>query len=138
MLTHVCLYNKKNTTLGDQYEFYFLVLKTIFYHLKKKFIHSRRHVMSFIYVKKKILVLQVWVIKKNTGKKLEDIPSPFTDVKNIFDEVKFEDELTQSRCRGWLVAPSRRYLQADILFPGCKFDCRLTIRGRTGMTIHSY
>ncbi|XP_078355398.1 uncharacterized protein LOC144640040 [Oculina patagonica] len=58
-------------------------------------------------------------------------PIPFSDVKNILDEIHFEDELTGSRCRGWLVLPSRRYLQADILFPGCEFDCRFTIRGRT-------
>ena len=81
-----------------------------------------------------ILNNQVWVTKENVGKKLEDIPIPFSDVKNILDEIHFEDDLTRSRCRGWLVLPSRRYLQADILFPGCEFDCRLTIRGRTGMT----
>ncbi|KAL9975391.1 hypothetical protein ACROYT_G012548 [Oculina patagonica] len=72
---------------------------------------------------------KVWVAKENA--KLEDIPIPFSDVKNILEEIHFEDELTRSRCRGWLVLPSRRYLQADILFPGCVFDCRLTIRGRT-------
>ena len=84
----------------------------------------------------KFLVLfftQVWVIKKSVGKKLEDIPTPFSDVKNILDEIHFKDDLTRSRCRGWLVLPSRIYLQGDILFPGCEFDCRLTIRGRTGM-----
>ena len=77
---------------------------------------------------------QVWITRSNTGKKLEDIPIPFNDVKNILDEIHFEDEFTRSRCRGWLVLPSRKYLQADILFPGCEFDCRLTIRGRMGMT----
>ena len=60
------------------------------------------------------------------------------DVKNVLGEVHFEDELTRSRCRGWLVLPSRRYLQADILFPGCEFDCRLTIRERLGMLWHKY
>ncbi|KAJ7369994.1 hypothetical protein OS493_034940 [Desmophyllum pertusum] len=75
---------------------------------------------------------KVWVAKENAKKKLEDIPIPFSDVKNILDEIHFEDGLTRSRCRGWLVFPSRRYLQADILFPGCEFDCRLTIRGRAG------
>ncbi|KAL9958476.1 hypothetical protein ACROYT_G035492 [Oculina patagonica] len=74
---------------------------------------------------------KVWVTQKNVDKRLEDIPIPFSDVKNILDEIHFEDELTRSRCRGWLVLPSRRYLQADILFPGCEFDCRFTIRGRT-------
>ena len=57
---------------------------------------------------------------------------------NLLGEVHFEDELTRSRCRGWLVLPSRRYLQADILFPGCEFDCRLTIRERSGMLWHEY
>ena len=76
---------------------------------------------------------QVWVTKKNLGKKLEEIPIPFSDVKNILEEIRFKDDATRKRCRGWLVLPSRRYLQADILFPGCEFDCRLTIRGRTGM-----
>ena len=77
---------------------------------------------------------QVWITRSNTGKKLEDIPIPFNDVKNILDEIHFEDKFTRLRCRGWLVLPSRKYLQADILFPGCEFDCRLTIRGRMGMT----
>jgi len=77
-------------------------------------------------------ILQVWEAKEDVKKKLQDIPIPFSDVKNILEEIHFEDELTRSRCRGWLVYPSRRYLQADILFPGCEFDCRLTIRGRAG------
>ena len=84
------------------------------------------------------LFTQVWVIKKNLGKKLEDVPIPFSDVMNLLGEVHFEDELTRSRCRGWLVLPSRRYLQADIFFPGCEFDCRLTIRERSGMLWHEY
>ena len=70
--------------------------------------------------------------KMNVGKKLEDIPAPFSDVKNILKEIEFKDETTRSRCRGWLVLRSRNYLQADILFPGCAFDCRLNIRGRIG------
>ena len=80
------------------------------------------------------LLSQVWITRNNTGKKLEDIPIPYSDVKNILEEIHFKDEATRSRCRGWLVLPSRKYLQADILFPGCEFDCRLTIRGRMGMT----
>jgi len=78
------------------------------------------------------MILQVWVAKEDVKKKLEEIPIPFSDVKNILEDIHFKDELTRSRCRGWLVFPSRRYLQADILFPGCEFDCRLTIRGRSG------
>ena len=74
----------------------------------------------------------MWVKKGDVGKKLEDIPAPFSDVKNILKEIEFKDEATRSRCRGWLVLPSRKYLQANILFPGCAFDCRLHIRGRIG------
>ena len=79
----------------------------------------------------------MWVTKKNVGKKLEDIPAPFSDVKNILKEIEFKDKATRSRCRGWLVLPSRKYLQANILFPGCAFDCRLHVRGRIG-TIFCY
>ena len=79
------------------------------------------------------MILQVWVAKEDVKRKLEEIPIPFSDVKNILEDIHFNDDLTRSRCRGWLVFPSRRYLQADILFPGCEFDCRLTIRGRTGL-----
>ncbi|XP_068687467.1 uncharacterized protein [Montipora foliosa] len=68
--------------------------------------------------------------KDNTRKNQESIEIPFSDVKNIVEEIHFEDEATRQRCRGWLVLPSRRYLLADILLPGCEFDCRLTIRGR--------
>ena len=82
------------------------------------------------FAKNNRLRVQVWVAKEDA--KLEDIPIPFSDVKNILEKIDFKDELTRLRCRGWLVLPSRRYLQADILFPGCEFDCRLTIRGRTG------
>ena len=78
------------------------------------------------------LLSQVWVAKRNVGKKLEDIPAPLSDVKNILKKIEFKDETTRSRCKGWLVLPSRKYLQADILFPGCAFDCRLHIRGRIG------
>ena len=57
---------------------------------------------------------------------------PFSDVKNILEEIYFEDEKTRSRCRGWLALPSRRFLQADILFPGSELDCRITLRKRNG------
>ena len=69
---------------------------------------------------------------ESVQKKLEDVPIPFSDVKNVLEEIQFEDRMTQSRCRGWLVLKSRKYLQSDILFPGSEFDCRLTIRGREG------
>ncbi|KAJ7369998.1 hypothetical protein OS493_034944 [Desmophyllum pertusum] len=81
---------------------------------------------------------KVWVTKKDVDKRLEDIPIPFSDVKNILEEIHFEDGITRSRCRGWLVLPSRKYLQADILFPGCELDCRFTIRGRTGEVLRDY
>ncbi|XP_020609159.1 uncharacterized protein LOC110047752 [Orbicella faveolata] len=74
---------------------------------------------------------KVWVAKEDTRKKLEDIPIPSSDVRNILDEIYFEDESTRSRCRGWLILVSRRFLKADILFPGCEFDCRFTVRGQT-------
>lgn len=80
---------------------------------------------------------KVWVAKADINKKLEDISIPFSDVKNILETIHFEDEVTRSRCQGWLVLPSRRYLQADILFPSCEFDCRLTIRGRTDRAVNA-
>lgn len=80
-------------------------------------------------------IQQVWVTKEETRKNLEDIPIPSSDVKNLLESIHFEDELTRSRCRGWLVLPPRRHLQADILFPGCKFDCRFTVRGQAGVVL---
>ncbi|CAH3166434.1 unnamed protein product [Pocillopora meandrina] len=75
---------------------------------------------------------KVWVAKSSVKKKLDDIPIPFSDVKNVLEEIQFEDETTQSHCRGWLVFKSRKYLQTDILFPGCELDCRFTMRERRG------
>ena len=85
------------------------------------------HVLCFSF-----LIKQVWVAKSSVKKKLDDIPIPFSDVKNVLEEIQFEDETTQSRCRGWLVLKSRKYLQTDILFPGCELDCRFTMRERRG------
>ena len=85
-----------------------------------------------------VVITQVWVTKRNLGKKAEDIPIPSTDVTNILHELHFKDEVTRSRCRGWLTLTPRQYLRADILFPGCEFDCRLTIRGRTGKLWYKY
>lgn len=87
--------------------------------------HASRAVFFF-------LIKQVWVAKSSVKKKLDDIPIPFSDVKNVLEEIQFEDETTQSRCRGWLVLKSRKYLQTDILFPGCELDCRFTMRERRG------
>ena len=81
------------------------------------------------------LIQQLWVAKEETRKKVEDIPIPSSDVKNLLENIDFEDELTRSRCRGWLVLPPRRYLQAEILFPGCELDCRFTVRGQTGAVL---
>lgn len=69
---------------------------------------------------------------KGLKKILEDIPIPFSDVKNIVEELRFEDEATRARCRGWLVLQSKKFLQANILFPGCESDCRISIRALTG------
>ena len=85
-----------------------------------------------------VLISQLWATKKNLGKRLEDIQPPLRDLKNVLEEIQFKDELTQSRCRGWLLLPSRRCMRADILFPGCDFDCRLTITGHNGMLLSSY
>ncbi|XP_068691128.1 uncharacterized protein [Montipora foliosa] len=82
------------------------------------------------------LKFEVWVIKTNVGKTLESIVIPFTDLHNILDEVCFHDKFTSSRCRGWLILPLRRYLRAHILFPGCEFDCRLTIRALADSGFH--
>jgi len=90
------------------------------------------HVRRVILLEFTSLIQQVWVAKEETRKKLEDIPIPSSDVRNFLANIDFEDELTRSRCRGWLVLPPRRYLQADILFPGCEFDCRFTVPGQKG------
>ena len=45
----------------------------------------------------------MWVAKEDVKRKLEEIPIPFSDVKNILEDIHFTDELTRSRCRGWLV-----------------------------------
>ncbi|CAH3028510.1 unnamed protein product, partial [Porites evermanni] len=92
--------------------------------------YAARYELAFVTPCGYQVILKVWVKKGDVGKKLEDIPAPFSDVKNILKEIEFKDETTRSRCKGWLILPSRKYLQADILFPGCAFDCRLHIRGR--------
>ena len=69
---------------------------------------------------------------KDVKKKLEDIPIPFRDLKNVVEELRFEDEPTRARCRGWLVLQSKKFLQANIIYPGSDIDCRLSIRARSG------
>ena len=71
---------------------------------------------------------KVWVKDKEHEGDLEDAPIPFKDIKNILEEFCFTDERTNERCKGWLCLPSTRKLRADIIFPACDFDCRLTIR----------
>ena len=70
----------------------------------------------------------MWVARKGVQSKLQELPIPFSDVRNIVEELHLEDELTRSRCRAWLVLSSLKYLQADIIFPGCIVDCRIMIR----------
>ena len=70
----------------------------------------------------------MWVANEGVQGKLEELPIPFSDVRNIIEEIHLEDELTRSRCRAWLVLSSTRYLQADIICPGCKVDFRIMIR----------
>ena len=75
-----------------------------------------------------LLPSQVWVAKEGVQGKLEEFPIPFSDVRNIIEEIHLDDELTRSRCRAWLVLSSTKYLQADILCPGCIVDFRIMIR----------
>ena len=70
--------------------------------------------------------------KEGIKKTLEEIPIPFRDLKNIVEELRFEDEPTRLRCRGWLVFKSKQFLRANIIFPGSDIDCRLSIRARSG------
>ena len=70
--------------------------------------------------------------KEGIKKTLDEIPIPFRDLKNVVEELRFEDEPTRLRCRGWLVVKSRTFLQANIIFPGSDIDCRLSIRTRSG------
>ena len=92
-------------------------------------------VSIMIFQKLFIHSVQVWVVKKDAKEKLKDIPTPAADVRSIMEEIHFTDESTRSRCRGWVVLQSRRYLQADILFPGCEFDCRLLIDEHAGIFV---
>ena len=70
--------------------------------------------------------------KEGIKKTLEEIPIPFRDLKNVVEELRFEDEPTRLRCRGWLVLKSKQFLRANIIFPGSDIDCRLSIRARSG------
>lgn len=76
--------------------------------------------------------------KKDLKTKLEEIPIPFRDLKNVVEELRFEDEATRARCRGWLVLQSKKFHQANIIFPGSNVDCRISIRALTGDMFFSY
>ncbi|KAL9950375.1 hypothetical protein ACROYT_G042863 [Oculina patagonica] len=90
--------------------------------------YTARYDLSFLTPQGRSIRCKVWVANKDVQGRLEELPIPFSDVKNIMEEVYIEDELTRSRCRAWLVLPSQKYLQADIIFPGCEIDCRMMIR----------
>ncbi|XP_022807422.1 uncharacterized protein LOC111344458 isoform X2 [Stylophora pistillata] len=94
--------------------------------------YAARYDLTFLTPCSRQLRCKVWVTKKDGKEKLEGIPIPVTDVRNIMEEIHFTDESTRLRSRGWVVLPSRRCLQADILFPGCEFDCRLIINEHAG------
>lgn len=93
--------------------------------------YMSRYDLSFISPQGRSVRCKVWVANQDVQTKLEEIPIPFNDVRHVVEELHFDDELTRSRCRGWLVLPSQKYLQADIIFPGCQVDCRLMIRPKT-------
>jgi len=95
-----------------------------------------RYDLTFLSPRSQSIRCKVWVARKGVKKKLEDIPIPFSDLKNVVEELHFEDELTRARCRGWLVLQSQKFLQADIISPGCKIDCRIIIRALTDDIIH--
>jgi len=90
-----------------------------------------RYDLSLLTPRSQPMRCKVWVANKDVKKKLEEIPIPFRDLKNIVEELRFEDEPTRARCRGWLVLQSKKFLQANIVFPGSDIDCRLSIRARS-------
>lgn len=92
--------------------------------------YHARYDLTFVISSGHELRGKIWVLNKDSDKAVKEKAVPFSDVKNILEEIYFEDEKTRSRCRGWLALPSRRFLQADILFPGSELDCRITLRKR--------
>lgn len=92
--------------------------------------YHARYDLTFVVSSGHELRGKIWVLNKDSDKAVKEKAVPFSDVKNILEEIYFEDEKTRSRCRGWLALPSRRFLQADILFPGSELDCRITLRKR--------
>ncbi|PFX18898.1 hypothetical protein AWC38_SpisGene16699 [Stylophora pistillata] len=79
---------------------------------------------------------KVWVANQDVGKKLEEMPIPFHDLKNVVEELRFEDEPTRARCRGWLVLESKNFLRINIMFPGSDIDCRINLRALTDDLVH--
>lgn len=90
-----------------------------------------RYDLSFLSPRSQAIRCKVWVARKDVKTKLEGIPVPFNDVSNIVEELRFEDEATSERCRGWLVLQSKKFLVANIIFPGCEIDYRLIMRALT-------
>ncbi|PFX14682.1 hypothetical protein AWC38_SpisGene21145 [Stylophora pistillata] len=90
-----------------------------------------RYDLTFLSPNSQPMRCKVWVVNKDVGKKLEEIPIPFHDLKNIVEELRFEDEPTRARCRGWLVLQSKKIIQVNIIFPGSDIDCRITLRALT-------
>lgn len=90
-----------------------------------------RYDLTFLSPNSQPMRCKVWVANKDVGKKLEEMPIPFHDLKNIVEELRFEDEPTRTRCRGWLVLQSKKIIQVNIIFPGSDIDCRITLRALT-------
>ncbi|KAL9950385.1 hypothetical protein ACROYT_G042873, partial [Oculina patagonica] len=90
-----------------------------------------RYDFSFLTPRSQSIRCKVWVANKAVKTKLEEIPIPFRDLKNVVEELRFEDEPTRARCRGWLALQSKKFLQANIIFPGSNVDCRISTRALT-------
>ncbi|XP_068676260.1 uncharacterized protein [Montipora foliosa] len=90
-----------------------------------------RYDLSFLSPRSQAIRCKVWVVRKDVKTKLEEIPVPFNDVSNIVEELRFEDEATRERCRGWLVLQSKKFFLANVIFPGCEIDYRFIIRALT-------
>ena len=74
--------------------------------------------------------------KEGIETELEEIPSSIREPKNIVEKLRFEDETTRARCRGWLTLKSSKpFLKANIIFPGSDVDCRLSVRARSGNVV---
>ncbi|CAH3113238.1 unnamed protein product [Pocillopora meandrina] len=116
---------KEGVNLADK-----VVSDTFPYQIGEDFM--ARHDLTFLSPKSQTMRFKVWVANKDVGKKLEEIPIPFDDLKNVVEELRFEDESTRARCRGWLVLHSKKFLDVNIIFPGSDVDCRINLRAVMG------